>query len=386
MPVMNVFYRCFLCCSDNLQSARTRLYLLLLLTTGVAGGIPVIHADGIALDCDYSGTYYIYAPATTILVKPNTQVGEPIGSWINVNSPDTWQCHITSSYQNDTVYTSIGAYSPYAEVMTTDVDGETYNVFSSAVKAGLGYVARFRVNAGAGLGSTDWTQMTGTATANAVIARPLLGPVPYNGGSAFPLGMEMQIHFVKTSTELSSGAVAAFDPAYVRSYRTYNNGANMMLAGRYRIVDYRYHDLNIRLMAQTCTTPDVSVNLRDVRIPELTGPGTIKGLTPFNLNFNNCPDGLSGINYKFGTTTSILDVANGVVALDAGSDARGVGVVLRSASDAPVLLNTEYSLSDYDNSATRNYTVPLQAGIYQTESEVHSGSVKGSFTFTLIYK
>lgn len=386
MPVMKIFYRCFLCCSDNLQRAKTRLYLMLLLAMGLAGGSPVIHAAGIALDCDYSGTYYIYAPATTILVKPNTQVGEPIGSWINVNLPDTWQCHITSAYQNDNVYASVGAYSPYARVMTVGVDGEAYNVFNSVVKTGLGYVARFRATSGLGLGSSDWTPITGTATANAVVARPLLGPIPYNGGNAFPLGIEMQIHFVKTTSGLSSGPVMAFDPAYVRSYRTYNNGANTLLAERYRIVDYRVNDLNIQLMTQTCTTPDVNVNLRDVGIQELTGPGTIKGLTPFNLNFINCPDGLSGINYKFGSTTSILDVANGVVALDASSGASGVGVVLRSANDDPVLLNTEYSLSGYDNSAMRSYTVPLQAGIYQTENEVHSGSVKGSFTFTLIYK
>ena len=106
----------------------------------------------------------------------------------------------------------------------------------------------------------------------------------------------------------------------------------------------------------------------------------------FNLNFNNCPGGLAGINYTFGATTNVLNVANGVVALDSGSTARGVGLVLRSQTNTPIVLNTEYTLSGYNSASTQSYTVPMNAGLYQTASTVQSGSVKGAFTFTLIYK
>lgn len=72
--------------------------------------------------------------------------------------------------------------------------------------------------------------------------------------------------------------------------------------------------------------------------------------------------------------------------MDANSTAEGVGVLLRSQSDAAIELDKEYTMSGYDTSSTQSYTVPMQAGIYQIENTVTPGSVKGEFTFTLIYK
>lgn len=368
-------------------AAAQALFSVLLALLLMAGPSRQAQAAGTALDCNYTGSLYIYGPSTTIYVKPNTPVGEPIGSWVTATAPNDWRCQVTSGYQNDDVRGSVATFSPYAiaGIGTVTIDGDSYTVFNSVVKAGLGYVARFRAT-GAGF-STDWTPVTGTSSSNRVVAYPLLGPIPYNNGNYFTLGYELQIHFVKTATGLTTGSASAFDPTYMYTYRTYNAGSSEQTeVGRYRIMQFPGSAVKVQVMTQTCVTPDVNVTLPDVGVQELKSVGTVRGLTPFKLSFNNCPGGLSGINYKFGATTAILDQANGVTALVAGSDAKGVGVLLRSNSNTPIEMNTEYSLPDYDASGTNSYTVPMQAGIYQTENNVQSGSVKGAFTFTLIYK
>ncbi|WP_437890064.1 fimbrial protein [Phytobacter sp. V91] len=74
-------------------------------------------------------------------------------------------------------------------------------------------------------------------------------------------------------------------------------------------------------------------------------------------------------------------------ALDDSSSASGVGLQLLTGDSIPINFNTAYLLSDYDSSRDNaNYRVPLRAGIYQTDSNVVSGNVSGSVTFTLIYK
>lgn len=365
--------------------ARLKLILLLLIVAVGLGGSHPSWAYGTALDCTYNNGYYIFGSTTTIRVKPNTAVGDPIGGWVNIISANDWPCRILSAYQNDVIMAGVDVFSPYTVATTTNIDGTTYNVFNSVVKTGLGYVARFRVT-GAGFAS-NWMTMNGYSLANAVRSSPLLGPIPYNNGAAFNLGFEIQIHFVKTATNLVAGSATAFDPAYIYVYRTYNNGASSSREPNgYRIVQFPSNAVNVQVMTQTCVTPDVIVNLPDVAASQFNSIGDVKGLKPFNLNFNNCPAGLVGINYKFGATTNVLNTANGVVALDASATARGVGVLLRSQTGTAIELNKEYTMSGYNTASVQNYTVPMQAGIYQTENTVKSGTVKGGFTFTLIYK
>ncbi|MGP2426065.1 fimbrial protein [Yersinia sp. 2538 StPb PI] len=372
--------------SDSIARGCRQLKQLLLRLL-VMSSLAISHnanALGSAMDCDYSGTYYIYGPTTTLRVPPNTAVGSPIGSWISFPAGG-WVCKILSTSMNDSIKAGAGLFSPYSIDRTINIDGNSHSVFSYTGKAGLGYALRFRVT-GTGF-SSDWKPMNGFSAANIVYSSPLLGPIPYNNGANFNLNVELQIKFVKIATTLTSGWAAAFDPAYAYNYRTYNNGASSYLEStRYRLFDFAPNSLNIQLMTQTCTTPDVIVNLPDVASNKFTGIGNIEGLRSFNLNFNNCPGGLAGINYTFGAATNVLNAANGVVALNSGSTARGVGVLLRSQTNTPIVLNTEYTLSGYNSASTQSYTVPMNAGLYQTESTVQSGSVNGAFTFTLIYK
>ncbi|KKM56255.1 fimbrial protein [Yersinia pestis] len=365
--------------------AHVRSVATLLILVVVAGGpSSKVWAEGLGINCDYTGSIYINPPTSIIRVKPNAAIGDPIGSWMTISAPEVWSCALLPAYQSRDVRAGILVFSPYNPLLTTNIDGGNYKVFRTGdTNPGLGIAVRFRA-IGAGF-SSDWTQLEGFGLVDGTVSAPLIGPIPYNDGIKFPLGMEMQIHYVKASEELRSGGVRIFDFAYLYHRRSID-GVPDNSGARYRIVQVPANSIDIQIMTQTCTTPDVVVNLPEVNSRQFTGIGTVKALKAFNLNFNHCPGGLDGINYKFGATTSILDSANGVVALDANSTAEGVGVLLRSQSDAAIELDKEYTMSGYDTSSTQNYTVPMQAGIYQIENTVTPGSVKGEFTFTLIYK
>ena len=121
-----------------------------------------------------------------------------------------------------------------------------------------------------------------------------------------------------------------------------------------------------------------------------SGTGSVAALTPFNLLFNDCPAGMNSISYRFNATTSILNAAKGVVALDPTATAKGVGIQLLTANSTPIVFSpatgSTYKLDSYNPSIRGSYTVPLLAGIYQVSSQVTAGSIKGAVTFTLDYR
>lgn len=153
------------------------------------------------------------------------------------------------------------------------------------------------------------------------------------------------------------------------------------------IADFLAGGLVISTTGGTCTTSDVTVNLPPVSRTDFSGVGYTAARTDFNLNFTKCPAGLSSISYLFTPTTAIINNANGVFALASASTASGVGIQLLNEQDIPLSFNTAYLLTDYDSTQNNaNYTVPLRAGLYQTEMNVSSGTVNGAVTFTLVYK
>jgi major type 1 subunit fimbrin (pilin) len=76
-----------------------------------------------------------------------------------------------------------------------------------------------------------------------------------------------------------------------------------------------------------------------------------------------------------------------VFAISLASSASGVGIQLLNAQDEPLSFNTSYLLTEYDPTVDNaTYTVPLRAGLYQTEASVTPGGINGAVTFTLSYK
>ncbi|WP_195440280.1 fimbrial protein [Klebsiella oxytoca] len=338
-------------------------------------------ADGTWVNCERTNGYYQYFDSATVQVGKDAAVGDLLGTWLSSYNPTAWTCSHRTNYQSYIVPMAVQGYPPYTIWGTTQVDGQTYSVYNTAVKTGLGYIARWRYTV---QGQTsEWYPLTST---NGVYQTPSqLFNATYSG-SSWNVGVDVQIRFVKTSTSLTAGSMPVFDPMYMRTYQNYS-GTSSVGSGTYMIADFLAGGLVISTTGGTCTTSDITVNLPPVSRSDFTGVGVTAARTDFNLNFTQCPAGMASISYLFTPTSSILDSTNGVFALSANSTASGVGIQLLNAQDIPVSFNTEYLLTDYDPALNNaSYSVPLRAGLYQTSTDVSSGLVNGAVTFTLVYK
>lgn len=341
----------------------------------------VARADGIWVNCERTNGYYQYFDSTTIQVGKDAAVGDLLGTWATSYNPTAWTCSHLTNYQSYAIPMAVQGYPPYTVWGTTQVDGQTYTVYNTTVKTGLGYIARWRYTV---KGQTsDWQPLT-IATGGQQTPSQLFTVI--GDGSSWNLGVDVQIRFVKTSTSLTPGSTPVFDPIYMRHYQTYG-GSTSVGSGTYMIADFLAGGLIISTTGGTCTTSDVTVNLPAVSLTDFSGIGYTAARTDFNLNFTKCPEGLSSISYLFTPTTAIIDNANGVFALASTSTASGVGIQLLDDQNIPLSFNKAYLLTDYDTAQDNaNYTVPLRAGLYQTAKNVSSGDVRGAVTFTLVYK
>lgn len=359
------------------------LFLLLASLLALTGLTRPAFADGTWVNCNRTNGYYQYFDSTSIQVGKDAGVGDLLGTWVTSSNPTAWTCSHVSNYQSYVVPMAVQGYPPYTIWGTTSVDGQSYNVYNTAVKAGLGYIARWRYTV---KGQTsDWYPLT---VANGVYQTPSqLFNVSYSSSTpSWNIGVDVQVRFVKTSNSLTAGSTSVFDPMYMRTYQTYG-GSSFAGGGTYMIADFLAGNLNVITTGGTCTTSNVSVNLPPVSRTDFTGPGFTAARTDFDLKFTKCPAGLASISYLFTPTTTIVNNSIGVFKLDSSSTASGVALQLLNDQDIPLNFNTAYLLSNYDPSVTNgNYTVPLRAGIYQTDNSVSSGSVSGSVTFTLSYK
>lgn len=339
-------------------------------------------AEGTWVDCQRSNGYYQFFPATTLQIGKNAIAGDLLGNWVTSTGPTSWLCTPVSNQTAATPQMAVQTYSPYNVVGSIQTDGQTYSVYTSVVKDGLGYIVRWRYTV-KGQTST-WYPLT---TAAGVYQMPAeLFTVNYDSGKSYNVGVDVQVRFVKTASTLTAGSVSAFDPTYMRTYQTYK-GATYLGVLTYMIADFKGGGLNISTAGGTCTTPNVNVTLPPVDRSGFRAIGYTAARTDFDLKFNQCPAGLASISYAFTPTSAIKDSVNGVFALDSSSTASGVGLQMLTAQNIPISFNTAYLLTTYDPSvANANYTVPLRVGLYQTNNQVAPGSVSGSVTFTLSYK
>lgn len=344
-------------------------------------------ADGIGADCVRQGgaagdLVYQYVPPTAISLPNNVPRWEPLGPWMFSNDAMAWRCTpLDVLATGTTLRLSVQGYSPYTREGSITVDGDAYSIYRT-YNASLGYIARWRFSANGQV--SDWQPLTIRPAAYQTPATAF--DIPHNGGQPFNLGVDVAIRLVKiSSSTLMPGAVAVFDPMYVRHYQRMGDGRTFQGSGTYRIVQVRASTVSV-VAGGTCTTPDQDVKLMADVSTSFSGVGSVAGTQPFTLSFNNCPAGMSRIGYRFTPTTAVLDAANGVVALDGTATATGVGIQLADGQGQPVEFGTLYWLQDYNSLQVQSYRVPMQASLYQTEPTVSGGSVSSAITFTMDYR
>ncbi|WP_261313489.1 fimbrial protein [Ralstonia mannitolilytica] len=135
----------------------------------------------------------------------------------------------------------------------------------------------------------------------------------------------------------------------------------------------------------SCKTPDVIVKMGDQNyVGSFKGVGTSLAPVNFSIALKECPEGINKVSYQLNPNTPIVDATRSVVALDAESTAKGVGLQLLDSLGNPVALKTKLQYSDYDKLGG-NFNIPLKAAYHQTGSAIVPGTANSSVTFVMSY-
>jgi len=173
---------------------------------------------------------------------------------------------------------------------------------------------------------------------------------------------------------------------------------------------------NINIVASTCTTPDVSVQLGKQMLSISKGLGSGKGSSapdvPFTISLTGCPgfpglfnmfnneataasqSALTNVGILVKNTVSIrldstmtIDAAQGILSLTGPTSANGVGVQLLDEAGFPVKLSQSEALNPALLAAsTAALNIKFSARYIQTANKVTPGVANAVATYTLMYQ
>jgi type 1 fimbria pilin len=142
----------------------------------------------------------------------------------------------------------------------------------------------------------------------------------------------------------------------------------------------------IALNTASCQTPAVSVQMGDdYRLEEFTKSGDTPRTIKFNIALNQCQRGIQKVTYSLKSTTQVIDAQKGIVALNAGSTAKGIGLQLMNEAGKPIALDTTYPFSAFNTTGT-DFSIPLSAAYYRlADSRLEAGTANTEVTFIVNY-
>ena len=143
----------------------------------------------------------------------------------------------------------------------------------------------------------------------------------------------------------------------------------------------------VGFIAGSCESPDVNVFMGDDYVSsDFKGPGTRTRPVSFTLKLNNCPPRINKINYRLLPVTEVIDPNQGLVRLNEGSGAVGIGLQIRDGNDVPLALNTPHTFTGYTGQGG-SFQIPLMANYYRLTNEPRykAGAANTEITFVMSY-
>ncbi|UBO72388.1 fimbrial protein [Aeromonas rivuli] len=250
---------------------------------------------------------------------------------------------------------------------------------------------------------------------------PGIGVVAWYSGTAFPLSKnpadinalavftkafipEFDISFIKTGP-ISPGTIQGGQLPTLRADMVMDDGTH------YPIIRAAMSG-SINIVSQSCTTPDVSVDLGSHDIASnFSGQGSATPWVPFQLRMENCPtfygtindgqnnfysnDGSSGvgavspnsITVSLTPNTAIIDDAQAIMGLaDTGSQASGVGIQIAAYQESRPATFSKPTIFYQGSDGSPSRTVNYFARYIQTETTVTPGDANGTVSFLIEYK
>lgn len=236
-----------------------------------------------------------------------------------------------------------------------------------------------------------------------LVMNPALG-VPSNDNT-YPLGKTGLSFRIKTPNP----NIQTMPPPFTISKGTYTtNGGTYTLQvlksaelssqsvasagylGQFQADDLMFIKFNllkpITLNTASCQTPAVSVQMGDdYRLEEFTKSGDTPRVIKFNIALNQCQRGIKKVTYQLKASTTVIDQQKGVVALNTGSTAKGIGLQLMNDAGQPIALGTTYPFNGFNSTGTE-FKIPLSAAYYRlADGKLEAGTANTEVTFIMSY-
>lgn len=142
----------------------------------------------------------------------------------------------------------------------------------------------------------------------------------------------------------------------------------------------------ITVNAASCQTPSVTVAMGDdYQLNEFDKSGNTPRVVKFYITLNQCQRGIQKVTYQLKANTPVIDSQKGVVALNAGSSAKGIGLQLKNEAGQPIALDTPYPFSGFNSTGT-DFKIPLSAAyIRLVDSRLEAGTANTEASFIVSY-
>ncbi|QXH33673.1 fimbrial protein [Pseudomonas muyukensis] len=152
---------------------------------------------------------------------------------------------------------------------------------------------------------------------------------------------------------------------------------------------------NMKPPAPTCETPDVKVELGDYSTRDFPRYGDFTLPKAFNLLMNNCTTTVKKVSYTLSAnpTAPAVNAAQGIVALNSASTAKGIALQLLDSNQNPIQLDKNYSFNEL-TAGGGNFSIPLNARYIRTlpnagagtqDKGVTGGTANTEVTFIMSY-
>jgi len=326
-------------------------------------------------------------PAPTVQpinIGRDAPVNHAVGPWIALATRH-WSCTrktdddaIALTVQPMTTVTGAGGISAGSSAFNEG--GDTYQLFLLASNGQqVGYIVRWRSRINGQ--TSNWqplTQSVATQVVHAGVA------VALPNGASYDAAIETQVRMVKTT----AASPAASSSVNVMPVRAGWATQSLNAGGAGAVVQPAQNaalTANFLLVAATCVTPDVYVQLPPVVLSALPTVGSTGPATDFAMHFQNCPPWMHSIAWQ-AEAPGQASVTNGVLPLDAESTATGVSVQVLTPANTPLAFYTPHVLTDYDPTLTATYPVWLKARLMRTDNVATPGTVQASMNVSVTYK
>ena len=161
--------------------------------------------------------------------------------------------------------------------------------------------------------------------------------------------------------------------------------------GKAMVGDLVIYDLNlsgdIQIVYGTCETPDIKVRMGDDHKLSEFQHGNELASVNFSIGLHQCPKGLKSIQYRLEKAPGIplVNGLDGVIGLNSGSGAKGVGLKIMDPLGRAIILGKTYKVDGYRGDAG-DFEIPLNASYVRLPGkDLEAGRANTEAIFIMSY-